>query len=856
MSSFTSNTAGIDHYQLNKLYRNLASERIDRQEFVQQLESLGYVITPSLYRLLNQQRSLKYADLIKALRNTTIDRGRTAPTVRVQAAANAQRLDQDLYHPSYSTHDTHRGGEGHHGGHDNILDVLQEDRRGSYNATVQNQSIGGAEVQVMKELRKMLLARGALEQATDFLNNAPLFEGVHIDIMVKKFKALGVFLERGEIKTLQKRFPTRYRSTHVDGAAISGLLSHTVLDAPSKGRPTTYIPTTNGKPYDPNSNGNFEQSGRGEAYSIATSSVPSSATNGTANHIPGHMATAQSFSQVQDEYILVRMLKNICKDGKVSKLRRLRIALNRAGAAHVDAAQEPRAYSAEVNGRINFYTFKSVLNEFVPSVPESDLMAVFDNLYPDIHNYISCATFYYRLRGSMSKHQVEAVDQVFRGLLLKSSPDISVLDEVPISVILDNYTPRRDPEVINGHAEVQDKTSEILDLHQFSTSRSTVARKGFFDFFGDLSSCKPNNDDFLSIMHMPWYKVLTVHDAQYPSGERPIGFHRALREHHTHSTKKISTAVRRVLQRIVHDASWSPNALKNLYDKFDTDGDGSVTATEFCRFFAHLRIRITADEMDELMEYLDTDGDGCISFEEFIAVVHANDYLEQTTGYMGVAVPPREAARNLPTKSTTRVMVSEESKAHIRHQLEHIRQQLNSDKEFGFRGFGQLLVAYDHVTSNISPWVTRAQFEAILSESGVSLRKTAIYDVFNVFQAEHAYQDMLHWWQFLDCVSYEWNDRRRHITHRAFKAVDLNSDGEITVQEMAAGFRAEKHPAAQNGANHHILKDAFFLLLGSIGSRNAPINAKQWSKLLRYTMSACEESDEEYEKIMNAVWKC
>ena len=93
-----------------------------------------------------------------------------------------------------------------------------------------------------------------------------------------------------------------------------------------------------------------------------------------------------------------------------------------------------------------------------------------------------------------------------------------------------------------------------------------------------------------------------------------------------------------------------------------------VTATEFCRFFAHLRIRITADEMDELMEYLDTDGDGCISFEEFIAVVHANDYLEQTTGYMGVAVPPREAARNLPTKSTTRVMVSEESKAHIRHQ--------------------------------------------------------------------------------------------------------------------------------------------------------------------------------------------
>ena len=863
MSSFTSNEAGKDHHQLNALYRQLTSQHINKQQFVQQLETLGYAVTPSLYRLLNCHTALRYVDVVNAVRKTQCSTNGTmiSPNVKAKAARSIQSLDRSLYHPTLDQGDNYRGGQGMHGSMGSLNDVLQESRWGSYNAEVQQQVIGGAESVVLKELRKMLKAQNTLTEAIEYLCHAPSREGINILFFVKKMKSIGVFLERGEIRTIQQRFPTQYKHDHINANLIGNLLRNTILDGPSIGRNTTYVPTRTWKTSaDQDSNYSYDRN-NDTASSVASSSILSSATNGTANHIPGHTASAQSFSKVQDEYILIRMLKNLCKDGTVTKLHRLRDALNQHGAKYIDAAQAPRLYTAEVHGMVNFYTFKVIINECIPSIPESDLMAVFDNLYPDVRNQVSCSTFYYRMRGAMSKQHIEAIDAVFQGLLRKSTQDVSTKDEVLLSSIFDNYSPDRDTDVMNGHAAIQDKTAALLKFYQFSTDHSTVTRKAFFDFFGDLSACKPNGEDFVTIMRMPWWKTLSMYQSNgtispyFPSGERPFGFHRAIRDHHNHAEKSIPTTVRRVLQRVIRDASWSAKSMKHLYDKFDIDGDGQVSGTEFCRFFSSLGIRITADEMDELMNVLDTDGDGVISFDEFMAVVHASEHLDETVGYMGVAAPPHEAMHKRPPKHASRIVVSEDAKATIKHQLEHIRHQLNSDSEFGFRGYGKLIVSYDHVTSNISPWVTRAQFESILHEGGVKLRKFALYEIFNVFQVEHAYQDMLHWWQFLDCISAEWNDRRRRVTHRAFKSIDVNSDGTISVEELAAGFHANRHPAVTSGdESPKILQAAFYNLLNSLGNNNSPINAKQWSRLLRYTMSACELNDDEYQRTMGLVW--
>ena len=243
--------------------------------------------------------------------------------------------------------------------------------------------------------------------------------------------------------------------------------------------------------------------------------------------------------------------------------------------------------------------------------------------------------------------------------------------------------------------------------------------------------------------------------------------------------------------------------------------------------------------------------DGVISFEEFMAVVHESNFMEKTQGYMGISANPHV----VPQKKNTRIDISQDQLGTINYELDTIRKQLNSDDEFGFRNYGKLLVAFYQVTRNVSPWMTRYQFVTVLQNSGILFSDHHMYQIFNVFQAEHSYQDMIHFWQFLDSVSHKWNDARKRITQKAFNALDQDSSGLITKDDMAIGFQARQHPSVRyKGTDPKTLKDAFYVLLESVGSGAAPINKKQWNRLMRYTMSACEESDAAYEEMMRAVW--
>ena len=858
MASFSS---GTQHDILSSLHRQFTNDRISRQEFVEQIQHLGYEITPALYRHLNQP-NLRYSVLVTSLRKTQTIQGRSVAAVRGRSyLPTCERLENTLFHSSPDLSDKYHGGQELYQGNGTINDILQENgRRGTYFSAVQNQVEGGAASAVFQRFRKLLVARGTLEEASVFLMGAPAVHGLNIQLMARKMKSFGVFLERGELKTLELCFPAKgLLDNHVDGQAIGQMLSNTTINAPDKGKSHEYryVPSSNTNSY---GNNRPSYAAEHEDSPSEMSSLMSSLTNGTANHVPGHMSSVKSFSQVQDEYILERMLKNLSKSGTVVVLRRLRDALNMHGNNETNpssAQQEPKTYSAEIRGRMNFYNFMSIFRQFIPSIPESDLMAVFDNLYPDEHNRVSCSTFYHRMRGALSKKYVDAIESVFQGLLGKCSGGQNFSEEVSLNVIFENYSPVHDPEVINGHTDVQTKTSALLEMHQFVThSSSGVSRQAFFDFFSDLGACKPNEQHFVDLMRLPWYKVLTTSTSKTPlhnhyaeSGARPIGFHTATRDYH--AEKSVPTKVLRVLRRLFRDASWSESALKALYQRFDTDNDGVITATEFCRFFADLKIRITADEMDQVLNVLDTNNDGVISFEEFMAVVHESNFMEKTQGYMGISANPHV----VPQKKNTRIDISQDQLGTINYELDTIRKQLNSDDEFGFRNYGKLLVAFYQVTRNVSPWMTQYQFVTVLQNSGILFSDHHMYQIFNVFQAEHSYQDMIHFWQFLDSVSHKWNDARKRITQKAFNALDQDSNGLITKDEMAIGFQARQHPSVRyKGADSKTLKDAFYVLLESVGSGAAPINKKQWNRLMRHTMSACEESDAAYEEMMRAVW--
>lgn len=64
-------------------------------------------------------------------------------------------------------------------------------------------------------------------------------------------------------------------------------------------------------------------------------------------------------------------------------------------------------------------------------------------------------------------------------------------------------------------------------------------------------------------------------------------------------------------------------AARKVFERYDLDGDGQVTAEEYRQVVAELEgSQISEAQARELIASLDTDGDGRMSFEEFWAAMN------------------------------------------------------------------------------------------------------------------------------------------------------------------------------------------------------------------------------------------
>ena len=57
--------------------------------------------------------------------------------------------------------------------------------------------------------------------------------------------------------------------------------------------------------------------------------------------------------------------------------------------------------------------------------------------------------------------------------------------------------------------------------------------------------------------------------------------------------------------------------MMKAFQVFDADGSGNITAQELRATMGKLGVKLTDDEVDDMINEADTDGDGQISYEEF-----------------------------------------------------------------------------------------------------------------------------------------------------------------------------------------------------------------------------------------------
>ncbi|KAF3340044.1 calcium-binding protein CML14 [Carex littledalei] len=73
--------------------------------------------------------------------------------------------------------------------------------------------------------------------------------------------------------------------------------------------------------------------------------------------------------------------------------------------------------------------------------------------------------------------------------------------------------------------------------------------------------------------------------------------------------------------------------LLEVFNAFDRDGNGYISAAELARSMAKMGQPLTFVELQHMMKEADTDGDGVISFTEFAAVM-----AKSALDFLGIAV--------------------------------------------------------------------------------------------------------------------------------------------------------------------------------------------------------------------------
>ncbi|XP_037505744.1 calmodulin-beta [Rhipicephalus sanguineus] len=67
---------------------------------------------------------------------------------------------------------------------------------------------------------------------------------------------------------------------------------------------------------------------------------------------------------------------------------------------------------------------------------------------------------------------------------------------------------------------------------------------------------------------------------------------------------------------------------REVFRVLDRDGNGFITATELRQFVSAIGMKLTDEEVDEMIREADMDGDGQLNYEEFVAVMTSTEQSE------------------------------------------------------------------------------------------------------------------------------------------------------------------------------------------------------------------------------------
>ena len=160
---------------------------------------------------------------------------------------------------------------------------------------------------------------------------------------------------------------------------------------------------------------------------------------------------------------------------------------------------------------------KKIAEDFRLQIDPKDLETLFKELNKTEKGKVECSKLLQILLGEMSEHRRQLVEAAFPPI---DKDNDGIIDREDISRI---YEAWKDPGVKSGKRRTDDVLHEVLEvldnataLHRGSKTDGRYTKEEFINYFGYISACTPNDNDFGNIFTTFW----RVDKSKLPSIEK------------------------------------------------------------------------------------------------------------------------------------------------------------------------------------------------------------------------------------------------------------------------------------------------------------------------------------------------
>jgi Ca2+-binding EF-hand superfamily protein len=156
----------------------------------------------------------------------------------------------------------------------------------------------------------------------------------------------------------------------------------------------------------------------------------------------------------------------------------------------------------------------------------------------------------------------------------------------------------------------------------------------------------------------------------------------------------------------------------------------------------------------------------------------------------------------------------------------------------GIRG---LRIMFKNMDNNGNGSLDPVEFKYGLRDAGIDISENELTAMLKYFDTNH--DGKLSFDEFLRAIRGDLNDRRRDMVHQAYKVLDKDGSGQVTIADIEIAYDTSQHPDFQSGrkSSEEILRD--FMGVWETHKRDGIVTIEEFEDYYKDISASIDDDD-------------